>query len=183
MWDIKFHFHTKPQAKIQSTNLSCASPSGRAVYSWSLAGTAGSNPAGVMDACLFVLCAVKYRSLRLAHPSSRGSLSTVMCHCVRPKHLKNEAASACVGLMHQRGRKIWCLLLLLLLLTASGLSPGFRKQMILNRNARIIPVIMRMKFIFVSVVTDYFNLVSCFVQTLLNGASARFSCTPCILYE
>lgn len=59
----------------------------------------------------------------------------------------------------------------------------FRKQMILNRNARIIPVIMRMKFIFVSVVTDYINLVSCFVQILLNGASARFLCTPCILYE
>jgi hypothetical protein len=41
-----------------------------------------SNPAGDMDGCLLRLFYdVRYRYLRLADPSSRGVLLTVMCHC------------------------------------------------------------------------------------------------------
>jgi hypothetical protein len=48
--------------------------------SQSLAGIAGSNPTGSMDVCLFwVLCVIKYRSLQLANPLSRGVLPNVVC--------------------------------------------------------------------------------------------------------
>ena len=40
----------------------------------------GSNPAGGMDVCLlWVLCVVRYRSLRRADPSSRGVWCVVVC--------------------------------------------------------------------------------------------------------
>jgi hypothetical protein len=46
----------------------------------SLAGIAGSNPAGVIDVCiLLVLCAVRQRSLRRANHSSRRVLQTAVC--------------------------------------------------------------------------------------------------------
>ena len=46
----------------------------------SLAGIAGSNPAEGIDICLlWVLCVVRYRSLRLADHSSRGVLPSVVC--------------------------------------------------------------------------------------------------------
>jgi len=48
------------------------------VCSRSLVGVAGSNPAGVMDVCLlWVLCAVRWRSLRGSDHSSRGVLPSV----------------------------------------------------------------------------------------------------------
>ena len=48
----------------------------------SLAGIAGSNPAGGMDVCLlWMLCVVRQRSLRRADPSSREVLPCV-CVCV-----------------------------------------------------------------------------------------------------
>ena len=55
----------------------------------SLAGIAGSNPAGGMD--VSSVSVVRYRSLQQADHSSRGILSTVVCHCVRCRNLKNEA--------------------------------------------------------------------------------------------
>ena len=46
----------------------------------SLAGIAGSNPAGGMDACLlWVLCVFRWRSQRRADHSSRGFLPSVVC--------------------------------------------------------------------------------------------------------
>jgi hypothetical protein len=46
----------------------------------SLAGIAGSNPAGGMYVCLLcLLCVVKKRSLRRADHSSRGVLSSAVC--------------------------------------------------------------------------------------------------------
>ena len=46
----------------------------------SLAGIAGSNPAGSMDVCILgVLCVVRYRPLRRADHSSRGVLPNVVC--------------------------------------------------------------------------------------------------------
>ena len=48
-----------------------------------LALIAGSNTAGDMDVCLlWLLCVVRYRSLRKAHTPSRWVLLTVVCHCV-----------------------------------------------------------------------------------------------------
>jgi hypothetical protein len=46
----------------------------------SLAGIVGSNPAGGMDVCLlWMLCVVRYRSLRRANHSSREVLPSVVC--------------------------------------------------------------------------------------------------------
>jgi hypothetical protein len=43
-------------------------------------GSAGSNPSGDMGVCLlWVLCVVRYRSLRRGDHSSRGALPTVVC--------------------------------------------------------------------------------------------------------
>jgi hypothetical protein len=47
---------------------------------------------------LWVLCAVKQKSLRRADPSSRGVLPTVVCHWVWSRNFKNEAALARLGL-------------------------------------------------------------------------------------
>jgi hypothetical protein len=58
----------------------------------------GSNPTGGMDICLlWVLCAVRYRSLRRADHSSRGVLPTVVRRCVWSRNLKNEEAMTRVG--------------------------------------------------------------------------------------
>jgi hypothetical protein len=52
----------------------------------------GSNPTGGMDVCLlWVLCVVRYRSLRRADHSSRGVL-TVVRRCVWSRNIKNEEA-------------------------------------------------------------------------------------------
>jgi hypothetical protein len=49
------------------------------VFGRSLAGIAGSNPAGGMDVCLlWVLCVVKQSSLRRADHLSRGVLPSVV---------------------------------------------------------------------------------------------------------
>ena len=46
----------------------------------SLPGTGGSNPFGDMSVCLlWVLCVVRYWSLRRAYHSSRGVLTNVVC--------------------------------------------------------------------------------------------------------
>jgi hypothetical protein len=46
----------------------------------SLAGIVSSNPPGGMDVCLWwVLCVVRYRSLRRADHSSRGLLPSKVC--------------------------------------------------------------------------------------------------------
>jgi hypothetical protein len=46
----------------------------------SLAGIAGSNPAGDMYVCpLWILCVVRWRSLRRADHSSRGILQSALC--------------------------------------------------------------------------------------------------------
>ena len=72
----------------------------------SLAEIVGSNPAGGMDVCLFwVSFFVRWRPLRLAHPSSRGILQTVMSHCVRSRNLKNKVAVVSLGLLRQSGKK------------------------------------------------------------------------------
>jgi hypothetical protein len=45
--------------------------------------TVDSNPTGNMDSCLlWVLCVVRYRSLRRASHSSRGVLPNVVCRCL-----------------------------------------------------------------------------------------------------
>ena len=72
------------------------------VWVRSLAGIAGSNPAGDKNVSLFwVLHVVRYRSLWWADPSSRGGLPTVVCR-VWNRSLKNEAALTHVGLLQQR---------------------------------------------------------------------------------
>jgi hypothetical protein len=46
----------------------------------SLPGIAGSNPTGVINVCLlWMLCVVRWRSLRRADHSSRGVLPIVVC--------------------------------------------------------------------------------------------------------
>jgi len=57
-----------------------------------LAGVAGSNPAGAMGVCR-KWCVVRWSSLRLADPSSRGVLPSVVClsviRCnINPLHLE-----------------------------------------------------------------------------------------------
>ena len=51
-----------------------------------------------MDVCLlWVLCVVRWRSLRRAHHASRGVIPTVMRRCIWSRNLKNEEALAFVG--------------------------------------------------------------------------------------
>jgi hypothetical protein len=70
----------------------------------SLAGIVGSNPAGGMDVCLlWVLCVVRWRSLRRADHSSRGILLTVLRRYVWFKNLKNEETKASIGRQRHRG--------------------------------------------------------------------------------
>jgi len=71
-----------PQTRTLSHDLPIpvAAPPEMWVCGNSLAGTAGSNPAGVMQVCLlWVLCAVRWMSLRLADHLSRGVLPSAVC--------------------------------------------------------------------------------------------------------
>ena len=55
----------------------------------------GLNPTGGMDVCLlWLLCVVRYRSLRRIDHSSRGVLPTVACRCVWSRNLEIEEAKA-----------------------------------------------------------------------------------------
>ena len=75
-----------------------AGPSGR-----SPAEIVDSNPTGGMDVCLlWVLCGVRYRSLRRANHSSRGILPIVVRRCVWSTNLVNDEALAYWGLLHQK---------------------------------------------------------------------------------
>ena len=65
----------------------------------SLAGIAGSNPAGSIDVCqLSMFRVLSRRSLQRANPSSRKVLPNVMCHCVWRRKHKNEAVLVRFGL-------------------------------------------------------------------------------------
>ena len=64
---------------------------------------ADSNLAGDMAVSL-ACCDVRYRSLRLADPTSRVVPPTVVCHCVGSRNLKNEAVLVRVWLLSQRMR-------------------------------------------------------------------------------
>jgi len=55
---------------------------------------------------LWVLCVVRYSSLRRADQSSRGVLPTVQSRCVWSRNLKNEEAMANCGLLRQKTLKI-----------------------------------------------------------------------------
>jgi hypothetical protein len=56
-----------------------------------------------MDVCLlWVLCVVRWRSLRRADHSSRGVLPTVVCHCMWSRTLVNEEAWAQWGLKKKK---------------------------------------------------------------------------------
>jgi len=60
-----------------------------------------------MDVCLlWVLCVVRWRSLRRADHSSRGVLPTVVRRCVWSRNLKNEEAMDRIGPQRQRGKKM-----------------------------------------------------------------------------
>jgi len=72
-----------------------AAPSKAWVWSRSLAGIVGSNPAGGMDVCL--LCTLHVvRSLRRADHSSRGVLQSVVCQtkCDREYYTMRRPRSA-----------------------------------------------------------------------------------------
>ena len=85
-FDEPWDGHDPPQNTDQnnvilwaSVPIPVASRSNAWVCGFSLAGIAGSNPAGSIDICLSrVLCVVRKRSLRRADLSSRGVLSSVM---------------------------------------------------------------------------------------------------------
>ena len=60
-----------------------------------------------MDICLlWVLCVVRWRSLRRADHSSRGVLPTVMRHCVWCRNLKNEEVMARVGPQRHKKKSV-----------------------------------------------------------------------------
>jgi len=63
----------------------------------------GSNPNGGIVVCvLWMLCVVRYRSLRRADHSSRGVLPTVVYRCVWSRNLVNEEALVQCGLSRQK---------------------------------------------------------------------------------
>ena len=85
----------KLNKKYYNVRVTSAGPSGRRVYGQSLAGIAGSNPAGGMDGCpLWVLCVL---FLRRADHSSRGVLPTVVRPRVSFRNLQKEAAQTRKG--------------------------------------------------------------------------------------
>jgi len=62
----------------------------------------GSNPTRGIDVCLlWVLCVVRWRSVRRADHSSRGVVLTVLGRCVWSRNLVNEEALADGGLSRQ----------------------------------------------------------------------------------
>ena len=81
----------------------------------SLAGIAGSNPAGGMDLCLlWILCVVRYRYLRRADHSSRGVLPSVVCLSVIAKPCEERSWTA-FGSNRHRKKKVsvlYCKILL-----------------------------------------------------------------------
>ena len=77
------------------------------VCSRSPAEIVGSNPTGGMDVCLlWVLCVVRYRSLRRADHSPRGVLQTVLRRCVWSRNLVNEEVLARVGPQRHRKKQL-----------------------------------------------------------------------------
>jgi hypothetical protein len=65
------------------------------------------NSTGGMDVCLlWVLCVVRYRSLRGVDHSSRTVLSTAVRRCVRSRNIITEEALAHLGLSHQKQTNI-----------------------------------------------------------------------------
>ena len=70
-----------------------------------LTGIAGSNPAEGVDVCLlWVLCVVRWRSLRRADPSSRGVLPTVMRRYVWSRNLKKKEVVSRLDRSNKRER-------------------------------------------------------------------------------
>jgi len=60
-----------------------------------------------MDVCLlWVLCVVRYRSLRRADHSPRGVLQTVLRRCVWSRNLVNEEVLARVGPQRHRKKQL-----------------------------------------------------------------------------
>ena len=82
----KLLYGAESMKKHDTYKFSRADPNGRTVCGLSLAGVKGSNPARGVDVCLlWVLCVVRYGSLRRANPPSRGVLLIVcvsVCQCV-----------------------------------------------------------------------------------------------------
>ena len=58
-----------------------------------------------ISVCCECVCVIRYKSMRLADPSSRGVLLPVVRHCSVVKNLKNGAAVARIGLLWQRRRE------------------------------------------------------------------------------
>jgi len=86
----------------------------------SLAGIADSNPSRDIGVCLlWVLCVVRYRTLRRAYHSSRGVLQIVVRRCVLSRNLVNEEALAHWG----------AVVPLKYALRRSGFSEAFVRQM------------------------------------------------------
>ena len=77
---VEEHTHKKLQSISHKILIPVAARSKVWVCGLSLAGFAGSNPAwGTYVCLLWVLCVVRYRSLRRANHSSRELLPTVVC--------------------------------------------------------------------------------------------------------
>ena len=104
---LQWHFqisqqdYIPPRIKLLNTNVCShrsqwpAAQSKARVCGRSLAEILASNPTRGMDGCLlWVLCAVRWTSLRRAAHSSRGVLPTVVRRCVWSRSLVNEEAMA-----------------------------------------------------------------------------------------
>jgi hypothetical protein len=76
------------------------------IWGLSPAEIVGSNPIGGMDVCLlWVLCDVKWRSLRPANHSSIGVLPAVVRRCMRSRNSVNEEDLAHWGLLHKKQQR------------------------------------------------------------------------------
>jgi len=77
------------------------------VYGRSPPETMGSNPTGGMDVwVLWVLCFVRWRSLRRIYHSPRGLLLTVARRCVWSRNLENEEAKARYGAVENTTKRV-----------------------------------------------------------------------------
>ena len=104
--------------------ISVAERSKARVYGRSLAGIAGSNPAGDMNVCLlWVLCVVK-KSLRRTDPSSRVVLPNVVRHCLWSTNLEQEAALTRVGLLRQKKKVIIIIIIITTTIINLFVRPG-----------------------------------------------------------
>ena len=81
------------------------------------------------ECLLWVLCVVRYSSLRRADHSSRGVLPSVVCHCVWCRNIKNETALARVGLLLQGKKKV-----IMLAIVTDSISPNFSSVLIICRH-------------------------------------------------